>query len=116
MLNALMPEASLMDKLERLNNEAHAEIGDPIIDAIEAYQAGVAAYNAAEGEDEETVMSTYGAPFDVLVDWEMPAQTRAGAMAALRLAAEQEKEFGTSLLTFPLVRAALAYFESRAAN
>ncbi|MGO4619014.1 hypothetical protein [Ensifer sp. 2TAB8] len=88
---------------------------DPIQDAIEAYRDGLAAYNSAPGEDDETIDRTYGPPLDVLTDWEQPAQTREGAMAALRLALEEERQFKGLPLSLSMLKAALAYFESEGA-
>lgn len=99
--------------LEALNLRTHSA-RDPIQDAIEAYRDGMTAYNSAPGEDEETVDRTYGPPLDVLMDWEQPAQTREGAMAALRLALEEEKQFQGAPLSLSMLSAALAYFENEA--
>ncbi|MFQ6158883.1 hypothetical protein [Sinorhizobium meliloti] len=107
-------ETSLMEKLGQLNSEALDYIGgDPILAAIKAYRDGMAAYNAdpGQGEDAETVMRTYAIPHQVLEDWTLPAQTRQGALEALLLAVEEERECGASHLTLPLMSAALAYFE-----
>ncbi|MDW9632142.1 hypothetical protein GOA75_20085 [Sinorhizobium meliloti] len=106
-------ETSLMEKLGKLNSEALEYVGgDPIRAAIKAYRAGLAAYNTAAGEDDETVMRTYGVPHQVLEDWTLPAQTREGALEALQLAVEEERDCGASHLTLPLMSAALAYFET----
>ncbi|MDX0469930.1 hypothetical protein [Sinorhizobium meliloti] len=105
-------ETSLIEKLGRLNNEAWEHVGgDPILAAIKAYRDGMGAYNAAPGEDAETVRRTYGIPHQVLEDWTLPAQTREGALEALRLAVEEERDCGASYLTLPLMTAALGYFE-----
>ncbi|MDE4620631.1 hypothetical protein [Sinorhizobium meliloti] len=104
----------LIAKLKRLNSEAREETGmdDPLLAAIKAYRDGMAAYNAAPADDEETVERTYGAPLDVLMDWEEPAQTREGAMAALRLALQEEREFKAAPLATAMLQAALDYFEN----
>jgi hypothetical protein len=57
------------------------------------------------------VRRTYGIPHQVLEDWTLPAQTKEGALEALRLAVEEERDCGASYLTLPLMSAALAYFE-----
>jgi hypothetical protein len=88
------------------------QITDPIISAIQAYRDGNAAYNATPRDDEETIARTYGPPLDVLQEWERPAQTREGALEAIRLAFETEREFMGESLTHNMLAAALAYFEN----
>ena len=88
-----------------------SDAADPILDAIQAYRDGSAAYNAAPGEDDELIERTYGRPLNVLQNWEQPAQTREGAMEALRIALETEHEFQGEPFTINMLTAALAYFE-----
>ncbi|MDI7864102.1 hypothetical protein MRS76_19315 [Rhizobiaceae bacterium n13] len=84
---------------------------DPIIAAIEAYHAGNAAYRAHPDDDEAAIEATYGPPSRVLESWEQPAQTRQGAIAALKLALYEHEQYGGSELIFPMLDAALAFLE-----
>ncbi|MGR9415879.1 hypothetical protein [Rhizobium leguminosarum] len=59
-------------------------------------------------------MISWKPPHAVLANWTAPATTRIGAMAALRLAIDEE-ETGDSPLVGPMIRAALAYLEQEGA-
>jgi hypothetical protein len=48
-----------------------------------------------------------------LRDWEEPARTREGALAALRLAIEEDATFQGAALLPAMLAAALAYFEAQ---
>ncbi|WP_192178826.1 hypothetical protein [Mesorhizobium amorphae] len=96
---------------------AQAEGHDPLLDAINAYRAGLADFNAYSPEDDDAADAyadqSYGPPMTALGEWEAPATTRAGAMEALRLIAEENSLFVGSPLVEPLLAAALAYFEAQ---
>ncbi|MBB4272345.1 hypothetical protein [Rhizobium mongolense] len=93
---------------------ANATVADPLIEAINAYRAGIADFNQNAPEDDEGA-NAYGEiswlpPFKALENWTAPATTRDGAMAALRLAVDED-EVGDSPLVGTMMRAALAYLE-----
>ncbi|MBB3913893.1 hypothetical protein [Rhizobium fabae] len=97
---------------------AHAAAADPILDAVSAFRAGMADFNANAPLDDAGT-NAYSAiswkpPHAVLTTWTAPAISRDGAMAALRLAVEEE-DTGDSPLVGPMMRAALAYLEQEGA-
>lgn len=88
---------------------------------IQSYNNGVAAYAARDdfrGIDDErqfcaTAMDQW---FDQIEDWNGPAQTRTGAMLALKLAMREATYFEASPIVLPLIKAALEYLEGEAAG
>lgn len=97
---------------------AHAAAADPLLDAVAAFRAGMADYNANAPQDDAGAnaysLISWKPPHAVLANWTAPATTRNGAMAALRLAVDEE-ETGDSPLVGPMMRAALAYLEQEGA-
>ncbi|MBX5175331.1 hypothetical protein HJB77_03345 [Rhizobium lentis] len=93
---------------------AHAAIADPLLDAVAAFRAGMADFNANAPHDDAGAKAysaiSWKGPHAVLTNWTAPATTRGGAMAALRLAVDEE-DIGDSPLVGPMMRAALAYLE-----
>lgn len=96
--------------------KAEAAEDDPLIGLIEAYRAGMVAYNADEdvgiGDDtydRRREAKTWGPSYAVLTEAPPPARSFAGAIAAVRLVVDEEGE--TSEIHVPLLRAALAYLE-----
>jgi hypothetical protein len=94
---------------------------DPLLDAIRAYHAGMAAYNSISSEDwslyggEEVVIEkTYGPPLEAIQQWERPATTRDGAIEALRLALEEASLFSAEDTVSRMLQAAITYFEQAA--
>lgn len=92
---------------------------DPIVSAIAAYRAGMAAFNATDeadwpklGGEDAVVERTYLAPMRVLDSWGFPAKTRDGAAEALRVALEEIRSFGTDGATVSMITAALGYLEA----
>jgi hypothetical protein len=83
---------------------------DPLLDLVQRYEAGMAAFNAAPGEDTEAIEATYGPPMAEIIDHCPPATTLPGALAALRVA-EAELAHTFSDMAYPLVAAARAYLE-----
>ena len=74
------------------NTVAYAPaLADPLLNAIQAYHSGCAAYSAASADFEERgdeatlVASTYGPPMTALCHWGDPARSPAGAIEALKL-------------------------------
>jgi hypothetical protein len=132
MLNAMSAAGEAMPKISRrlfLGSAAvslplmwasltHAATADPLGAACAAYAAALEDYNANAPSEDDAAANAYAAMTwkparDVLENWTEPAVSRDGAMAALRLAA-QEEDTGYSGLTSPLLTAALAYFEQEA--
>ncbi|TBD15701.1 hypothetical protein ELH24_09240 [Rhizobium ruizarguesonis] len=99
---------------------AHAAVADdPLLDAVNAYRAGLADYNDNAPMDTDAAADAYAQiswmpPFKALESWTTPATTREGAMAALRLAVDED-ENGESPLIGTMMRAALAYLEQERA-
>lgn len=88
---------------------------DPLITAIDAYDTGMAAYDGREEfetpeAEQAAIAVTYGPPLQILEDWDKPAVTRAGAVAALRFAAKGHGVIGIDLQQ-SMIEAALGYFE-----
>lgn len=87
---------------------------DPLISAIGAYEAGVAAYDGREEfetpeAEQAAIASTYGPPSEILENWDRPAVTRAGAIAALQFAAKGHGIVGIDTQQ-NMIEAALGYF------
>lgn len=94
-------------------------VRDPIIDAINAYRTGMAAYNGREDfanreEEDAAIAETWGPPMAVLGAWDKPAVSRQGALEALRFAIEEAEEYSCSEMLTNAARAALRYFEQEA--
>lgn len=94
---------------------AEAMPADPLIAAINAYHAGMAAYEGREEfetpeAEDAGIAATYGPPSDVLKNWDKPATTRAGALEALHFAARGCHIIGIDIQQ-NMVRAALGYFK-----
>lgn len=62
---------------------------DPLLVAIDAYKKGCADYRELPDDDPEAeeaaIAETYGAPMQVLTEWDRPAQSREAVVAALEL-------------------------------
>lgn len=69
---------------------------DPLAETIEAYNVGVAKFNAIPSEqitianEQSLVEATYGPAWDRILEWNEPALTRQGAIAALTFMGEQD--------------------------
>ncbi|MDI7865062.1 hypothetical protein MRS76_24400 [Rhizobiaceae bacterium n13] len=98
------------------NTHTAGNPADPIIAAIDAYHAGNAAYCAQPDEDDAAIEATYGPPLRVLEDWDQPALTRQGAIAALQLAKKEDGGISCSPIVGNMLDAALAYFEKERAT
>lgn len=97
---------------------AAVAVHDPIIDAVQAYYDGIAAFEAVKeadfdlhGGEDALIAKTYSVPLDVLDEWDQPALTREGAIAALRFVVKEHGAFWHSEGTGGMVKAALAYLE-----
>jgi len=88
---------------------------DPLVEAISAYRFSMNDYNKNAPDDDaeasEYATASYKPRLRIIEDWGNPAQTREGAVAALRLArdADDRGEYG---IVTPMIGAALAYFET----
>lgn len=96
---------------------------DPIIAAITAYQNGEAAFNQhplgarkanqTKKEHAKAIAETYGPALKVLREWDQPAASHAGAVAALRMARDEAENMGASDIATNMISAALGYLEQR---
>ncbi|MBN9333275.1 hypothetical protein [Devosia sp.] len=90
---------------------------DPLAEAIANYRDGLAsfeAYSRTDVTDEERdafAEKSYQPPMGILDVWDRPATSHHGAVEALRLAAEENAQFGGSGMVGALLYAALAYFD-----
>lgn len=94
---------------------AHIAFVDPIVNAVAAYRAGLADFNANAPEDDNGANAyaevSWKPPMDALVRWQHPADTRAGAIVALKFALSEMEEFEDPRTAPPMIRAALAYLD-----
>ena len=109
---------TLLASMAGVDPEPRQQIDDPLVDAIDAYRKGLAAFNATpsaiiELDDDAVIARTYGPPMRVLMEWEAPAKTLTGAIAAIHLADEESISFTASLIAENMVKAAIAYFSSQ---
>lgn len=102
-----------------LATPASLKVQDPLYVAITNYRKGMHQFEIIEeadwdklGGEDFVVESTYGAPFDVLAEWDEPALTLNGAIEALRFAADECKHFAASPTVEPMIVAALQFFEN----
>lgn len=88
---------------------------DPVIAAIADYRSAMQDFNSNAPDDDpgrdRYALETYRRPLSLLRCWRWPATSRAGALEALRLALEAERD-GDYDLVAPMVRSALAYVEA----
>jgi hypothetical protein len=89
---------------------------DLLLQAIDDYRFGGDQYDALPGDmNEDAQRSAYdglvGKPMTVLEEWDRPAVTREGALAALRLARQELEEGGSEDIVRAMVSAALAFLE-----
>jgi hypothetical protein len=97
-----------------LNTEA--ETGDRLLDAIRSFEAGRDFANRVRGiEDDERdalMDSIYSPFFQRLSNWTEAAPSRKSAVAALRLAVDENDEFVGSPLASSMVNVAFKFFAS----
>ena len=98
---------------------ASPAIHDPLYLAIAHYQYGMSKFSLIDeadwdklGGEAAVIESTYGAPFDVLADWDQAALSLTGAIEALRLAADECKWFSASPTVQPMILAVLQFLEN----
>ncbi|NOV15897.1 hypothetical protein E5S70_07330 [Ensifer adhaerens] len=89
-------------------------VTDPVVAAISAYLVAMEDFRRNAPDDDAGsdayALATYRRPLKVLERWRRPAETRIGAVAALRLASDAETD-GAYELVGPMLRAGLAYFD-----
>lgn len=98
------------------NTLAACEI-DPLIGAINAMKAGLADYNANAPEDDDAARAyaeiSYRPPRRVIERWKRPAISIDGAVSALRLARDADRD-DDGLIVTAMLSAALAFFDPAA--
>jgi len=94
------------------------EQSDPLLSAIASFLAGEVAFGAikekdwdAHGGEAAVIRETFGRPMEILEDWDRPAITLDGAIAALRLADRENRTHGECDVSVAMVRAAVAFFD-----
>ncbi|MCK8779054.1 hypothetical protein M0654_03550 [Rhizobium sp. NTR19] len=95
---------------------ATADIPDPLLDTIRAYQRGLEDFNRLAGgldNDECSALAdiTYGPHLDRLTEWNAPATTLEGAMEALRISVSDQGGVYGCEAAERMVLAALGYLE-----
>lgn len=96
--------------------ETFPKLHDPLLVVIQQYNAGLAAYSAltveelAALDEDEVINETYAPALAVLAEWDQPAMTFEGALAALKYIRDGE---GLDLVDTRMMKAALAYFEGQ---
>lgn len=94
---------------------------DPLLDLVQEYRSHHAIYNASrapDGSDEErTLHAAWYDPYARLMDDPPAATTLAGAIEAIRLVRDEERDCGGQPdLTINVLAAALAFFDTRMAR
>lgn len=90
--------------------------GDPILIAIENLHSGMNDFNFnAPMHDDEAAnayaAASFGEPRRIIQEWNSPALSLEGAIAALKLAKKADDE-GDYSMVGPMLAAALGYFEA----
>ncbi|NTF67935.1 hypothetical protein [Rhizobium rhizogenes] len=88
---------------------------EPLLEMIISYRQGLADFTANAPEDingaDAFAETSYRAPRRSLESWIGPACTFAGAIAALRMAMDADRNDDTEIVS-SMVKAALGYFEA----
>lgn len=89
---------------------------DPVVEAVQAYRAGMDDYNAnAPVEDELAnayAAQTYEPPMRVLMAWDQPATTKEGALAAIEMALEERAQQEESPVETAMLRAVHGFLKA----
>ncbi|MDL2401587.1 hypothetical protein [Rhizobium mayense] len=92
------------------------QISDPLLDAINAYWAGIDDFNLNAPEDDDGANAyagvSYGPPMRVLEEWNEPARTLEGALTALKIALRDSKGVHGSDAAEKMILAAIGYLEA----
>jgi hypothetical protein len=106
-------EASSFAKRHATDHAALAE--DPLLEAIVRYRLGMANFVSNAPDDlalsDAFAEKTYRPERRVLVAWDKPATTFAGAVSALKMAKDADLNDDSEVVS-AMVKASLAYFES----
>lgn len=120
-----LPEKAMTTRRNVLRGAAAFTIGaptimgaavayDPIIGAIQHYKDAVQALADSASDDEAVTAAlaeAINAPQAVLENWDSPTLSREGALAALRTAERDLRDYMMDGPAPALIAAALAYFE-----
>ncbi|PWE56747.1 hypothetical protein DEM27_10310 [Metarhizobium album] len=89
---------------------------DPLLSAIRDYQDGLEKWLKFSPEDNEGAMAytdeSYGPPLALLQEWDQPAYTRDGAIAALKLAFDDDTGVRGMPAEGRLIQAVIGYLET----
>lgn len=89
---------------------------DPLLDFIVAYRKGLADFvsNAPEDNDGNKAYAevSFRLPRKTLESWSSPATTFAGAISALKMAVDADKNDDVEIVS-SMIRAAWGYFETK---
>lgn len=89
---------------------------DPLLELVRNYQSSMRAYNASPDDlydDEDPALPAFEANYHRLCTAPPDATTLEGAVEAVRLVLEEERDCGNQPdLTINVLRAALAFFDS----
>lgn len=101
--------------------DIEASTPDALLDAINVHREAETEFRAAgtPGNSDgvkETARKAFATTLEALSEWEKPAESRAAAVAALRLAAEENAANFCSDVAKSMVAAALAFFEREAGH
>jgi len=94
-------------------NNAAERVEDPLYAAVQAFHTALDVYNSTPGEDNEEERA-YLATIDALEQWDQPATSRQGALAALHYVIVEGERCNVQVDVLAMVKAAHDYFEREA--
>lgn len=115
-MNQIVDRHSLVAVTPVASMPAGCELSDLLLDAVMAFRRGIDEYNALAPRDEEADViaeATYVPPMDVLIAWDQPATTLAGAREALRLMIEELRDHERPPELVPMLTAVLGYLDGQ---
>lgn len=99
----------------RADEVCSLRVDDPLLDAIADYRRGLANFEALTGvsdqERDAFADISYAPPMAILDEWDRPAATLEGAIEALRMAVDENRDSKGSDMVTSMLYAALAYFD-----
>lgn len=115
----LLPGEGADQRWKQPEQEANAE--GSLLQAIDAYYAGLAAFNALTdpgdgAEADAAIAATYGSAIQALEQWGRPAESREAAIEALKVAKKEAAAFKDSAIVGTMAAVALGFFENELAN
>ncbi|WP_051447600.1 hypothetical protein [Rhizobium leguminosarum] len=100
---------------ERYTTDHAALAEDPLLEAIVRYRHGMSEFAANAPNDRDLsdafAEKSYRPAREALVSWDKPAATFVGAVSALKMAKDADKNDDADLVS-AMVNAALGYFEA----